>query len=287
MQRRGTRQIQAVRNSDGTARAMPTRNQAYVSDSETDSTDVDSIGSPRPNTAAIFATDSQLELLALSDDAVERYNESSQDNLASLANHPVFHDMGDYLKDFRYEPVAVTSGQGPAPTTGISPPLQLSTELEVTEQSNNTSLANGRPRAETQIQTTQDILDRDFGSEWDLYNTLNGAGEKAIIGTRLYRQTRDRYGLQRQEPIMVEGVEMSLLDVATWMHNSQGTIENWGKLEKKFTFIQMQLNQIENPLPKHDLMLKMLGMVEAGNAGAQLATLDGLKTYLARCEALI
>ncbi|KAG8714835.1 hypothetical protein FRC08_011389 [Ceratobasidium sp. 394] len=206
------------------------------------------------NTVALFATSSQLESLALSHAESDGYG-TTNNELGTPSPQPVYRDMGDYLGVFSDDPgdllrSGVDLGVMPTADSGLGRGSQAAEALTSME----TAMAQPSPEVDALvIQTAQDVLMRDFGEEWITYmgfqRTSARSGLKAIYGVRLFDQIAERFGLGANNVAIVDGIEISVEDVAFWMEQAVGTFRNWHTLERQRVGLLFRLDHMSEHQP--------------------------------------
>ncbi|KAG8795095.1 hypothetical protein FRC12_017887 [Ceratobasidium sp. 428] len=300
MIRRGGRTIRPAQNPDGTLRVVPGQSPVhdddYVPGSESEESEAYSTGSPpRHSALAIFTGGSTLETSPspFETDSPAAQAASPTDTASST---PVFEDMGDFLKEFATKRrdlpqhaihVAPTFEAEPVPRQQIafSPrPLPQPLSLEGTPSQLIDDVLP--PEASS---SPRELLVREFGQEWDTYATVcckrQHSGHKAILGARLFMSISTHFRLaRRNSTVLVDGIHLSMADVADWFEQALRTIENWCTIEHRRVRILNRLETV-SATPDRTRWKSWLESLEGPDCVLSIAAQHQLTGFMASCEA--
>ncbi|KEP44897.1 hypothetical protein V565_353630, partial [Rhizoctonia solani 123E] len=216
MQRRGTRVLRPVRNPDGTERTLPTReNNCHSIDESDESGDYEpTVSSPSLSLGDPIGSGSQSHQLDLDSDL--DFLNARQRAMLMRNNHgvqtppsptPIFRDMGSYMSEFTAQPTPSSTEITPHGHSGhllstftataqqmFVPELSPELQTELPEENVDHDI-----QLEESFETLDDILDRKFGVQKDIFlsvgHSVTSSGHHAILGARLLNQVAQHYGL--------------------------------------------------------------------------------------------
>ncbi|KAG8786487.1 hypothetical protein FRC12_016505 [Ceratobasidium sp. 428] len=318
MNGRGQRAIRPARNADGTERVAPGRNsvnnetqssgdgaldeRVQSTDSEESDTEMESIGSPVNTARALFATDSQLESLHISQEQDESNVSAvlAEVHITPATNQFSFRAMGGFLAAFRddAEVVIQRPNSAPANDTVVSdnttPPYNSQHVADnnghvPTQEANFAQPAALELANQATARTIDDILNNQFSEDIALYDSFSGlethSGQRAILGCRLFDRIVQHFRLSPQDFVMVDGIQISQSDVSDWMGQCLGTINNWRTLERRRAAFVFRVDHLSQRLPRQVNMRSQLVAFETGKADVSIAKRSSFERYLAVCEA--
>ncbi|KAG8691151.1 hypothetical protein FRC11_006346, partial [Ceratobasidium sp. 423] len=139
---------------------------------------------------------------------------------------PRMHPLGLFLDDATFEQLEVRGDQEMEGVIDYSDvPPQSTPALPPMSSEDATAM------------TLSDLLMRDYGEQWNLYNTQGFSqslsGHHAILGARLYEQIAQRFAIRARGTGVWEGIEFSMDDIAAWLQQSPNTIANWRTAERR------------------------------------------------------
>ncbi|QRW06488.1 hypothetical protein RhiLY_05487 [Ceratobasidium sp. AG-Ba] len=248
--------------------------------------------SPLYNSRALFTTNSQLEILDLSQDRELDYADVLPVDTSS--EHTIrFREMGEYLAHFRDEEEQNIQSNQNEDLDNMNQVRIIESSLVVENVSNarsppDESLQLPTNTIQLEVQLPEDILNQMFGEDIQLYNSLQGldthSGQRLILGSRLFDKIIHQFRLSPQGSVSANGVQLSQADVAAWMGQSLGTINNWRTIERRRAAFVFKVDSMSQPSPRQANMRSQLVAFETGNADRSVSKRASLERYMVTCE---